>query len=227
MKSFSEKLFTRINEAQFDFFPNNYDEARYGPLQFGVGQRLKRALRMISSKTGVYFRKALIQPDPEILSEWLSMLPDLEWFHQRLADDESRDLLVEIIAFRIMGHLAVQLPLGEKAAQKRNADVLSLADRQDQISEKGMYGFLNRFNLESLNYPISLYTKNPYFCFDVEQYVQRAGKIAVEDGDVVLDGGGVGAIPHYISPTKRGVQDGYILLNSFHPTLKYATKTMR
>jgi FkbM family methyltransferase len=132
----------------------------------------------------------MLRPDPCALSKWFSLIPDLEWFSKRLADDESRELLVDVIAYRIMGPTGVRLPYGTKEYRQKRSEMDGLSDPADKIDIHFNGMFICRHNLSSVGYPISLYIRNPMTGFGVEQYSHHQGGIFAEKGDVVIDGGG-------------------------------------
>lgn len=117
-------------------------------------------------------------------------MPDLEWFYNRLSDEKSRALLVDVIAYRIMGYLGIKLPLANREYKNRRKSLEKLSDSSDKIGVHFNGGFLSRYDLATIGYPISLYLRNPITLFEVEQYACNAPEICAKEGDVVIDGGG-------------------------------------
>ncbi len=191
MKTFAESLYRCLEDARFFEFRDNYDEFRFGPRKPAAARAwVAWQTRRVCRRFGFYHRNWLRRPDPAALSEWMARIPDLEWLYARLADDASRSLLVNIIAFRIMGYLGVRLPLGDQTYRRRRQNLKRLADPDDSIDIHFKGWRLNRYDLTPLGYPLSLYIINPMTLFVVDQYADRQRGIAVKDGDTVIDGGG-------------------------------------
>jgi hypothetical protein len=122
MSQFFTQLVNTIIDAQFNSFDDNYDFYRFGE------PKLKRESlpEKISSKTGkvlkklkLYARRYLNRPNAYMLAQWLDHLPGLEWMCSKLEDEDSKELLVQLIAYRVMGYQAIKLPLSNKQYWER------------------------------------------------------------------------------------------------------------
>lgn len=188
---FAEQLLKRLFDAQFHEYRDNHDEMRFGPLpRMRPEEWAKWKMRNMARACNFYRRHWLRRPDWYILSQWLPLIPELEWLYGRLADDKSRKLLVDVIAFRIMGNMAVRLPLGNEAYRRQRDQIGSLADGEDTIAVAFMNSKLKRYDLSSIGFPVKFYGYNPSYLFDVEEYAYSDPLIAASPGDVVIDGGG-------------------------------------
>ncbi len=127
---------------------------------------------------------ALVSP---AMSQW-------EWLYAHLADEESRALLVQLLAFRALGARKVKLPLNTPAFWAGLRRVESLPSPEKRIPTNFLGWDLRRLVLEPLGVPITLYSTPimAYVKFCLEQYRCRGSKgdIAAEIGDYVIDGGG-------------------------------------
>lgn len=189
--SFAIDLYKCLWRAQFTEFLDNYDGRRFGPLpKTSWLSWLKWKIRLVLRRCNIYRQHWLNRPDPGMLVIWLRLFPDLEWLYERVADDQSRSILVDVIAFRIMGYKAVRLPLGNQNYLKKRKELASLADAKDCI-ELGIRDWnLYRHDLEPIGVPIRIYVRNPMTLFYIEQYSYALAGIAANLGDVVIDGGG-------------------------------------
>lgn len=191
-RSFCEMLFLRISDSQFKEYCDNFDEHRFGTLTIKPLDKISWRFRNILKKAGLFHCSWLAKPHSVHLSTWMNLVPDLEWLYRRLADEESRKLLVEIIAYRIMGHKAVKLPLAYTDYKERKSELNKLQDKTKSIE----INFLGKkrqryfFNYNSIGYPVSGFLGNPYTQFILEQYAYHDGDVVASPGDVVIDGGG-------------------------------------
>ncbi len=191
MSTFASKLMTRILDAQHAEYRDNHDEARFGQADsLPAVAWFEWQGRRVARKLGFFRYAWLRRPHTRVLEQWTPLMNDLDWFYDRLADDASRSLLVDIITYRIMGSRAVRLPLSNPAYRQKREELSRLADTSDQINIGFMDWKLSLFDLKSLGYPIKLYMRGPITNFVVEQYAHETGDIRADDGDVVFEGGG-------------------------------------
>jgi FkbM family methyltransferase len=131
---------------------------------------------------------------PERLAAVMADVPAFERLWSRLPSDDAA-LLVQLLAYRVLGHEKVVLPLGP-AAQVRQMSELA---RERLTLETGTFDidFLgwqaDLFDLAPIGLPIRLhahiYLILHTFLLDQYRYA-GAREVWVEPGDVVIDGGG-------------------------------------
>jgi FkbM family methyltransferase len=117
-----------------------------------------------------------------------------EWLYDRLEDQQSKKLLLDLLGYWKLGYARVKLPLCNWGYIAGIEAVKKLADCSEPIKP----GFLNwelcRYNLASLGYPIELHfiASAIYIDFVLQQYKYRSGEVSVgaANGDVVIDAGG-------------------------------------
>lgn len=195
-----ESFLTQFSDVVCDSigadYSDNYDELRFGKLP--APPRLSLApkalfLRWLKSQgfDHVWRARDTVRCAMEFVSPYL---PRLERLHARLADDESRNLLAKLMAFRALGHRKVKLPLNtpsywlgiqEYERHVRGADTVA----------SGFRGWeLKRVDLRPDGIPVSLYTlpAGAYSMFKLEQYRCSCppGEIAAAQDDIVMDCGG-------------------------------------
>jgi FkbM family methyltransferase len=133
---------------------------------------------------------------PELAGATLAELvsdPDREWFYAVLADDASRDLMVVLHAFRLLGSPKVRVPLSGGRTLDQVWDVVrGLRQAEETVDLQFLGWSADRYDLAGIGYPIVL---DAHFLNVVsvalEQYrCPQHPEVAVRAGDVVIDGGG-------------------------------------
>ena len=84
-------------------------------------------------------------------------LARFQWLYNHLADDESRDILVKVLAFRALGHRKVRLPLNTPAYWDALKQMERLANPSDFIPLSFLNWQLNLMNLNAIGVPVQLY----------------------------------------------------------------------
>lgn len=132
------------------------------------------------------------QPDPAELANVLDHLEPLSWLHDRLADRESRTLLLEVLLHRVLGGRRRRLPLDTDEFWAVR-DQLEPTLKIGSSPHSSFLGPLSWFGLGGQEGPIEVLTHplGLLNTFVVQQYVCQtaAGVIAPRPGDVVVDGG--------------------------------------
>lgn len=193
MSQFSTQLVNTIFDAQFNSFDDNYDFYRFGEPKLERENLLKK----ISSKTGkvlkklkLYARRYLNRPNVHVLAQWLDHLQGLEWMYSKLEDEDSKELLIQLIAYRIMGYKAIKLPLNTPEYWKNLKEFESLREDAQPLSLGFMDWYLYLHNAEPISFPLRLYCRSLMTQFWLQQYACPRGGVVFEQGQVILDGGG-------------------------------------
>ena len=128
----------------------------------------------------------------ELIEPFLSRFDDV---FTQLADKESRNIYIKVLAYRALGYQKVKLPLSNPSYWNGIKAIESLANFSDPIS----YPFssftwtLPLINLQQISVPVNLYAtaKSVYTQFVLEQYKCVSGQttIGIEKGDTVIDTG--------------------------------------
>jgi len=117
----------------------------------------------------------------------------LEWLFGCLADDQSRAILVKILAYRALGHRRVRLPLSTPAYWDGIQQMERLADQTNVIAVPNFSQQLCHMNLGRIGAPIQLYYTplGAYIQFVLEQYKYSGDQtvIQAEPGNYVIDAG--------------------------------------
>lgn len=130
------------------------------------------------------------------LSDVERYLEELEAFFCLLGDDRSRGLLIQLLAFRILGHRKIRLPLSRPEYWKAIADLALLMERGKSIKTTLLRNTTDLFyaDLSPLGIPVRLYTlpRTILTQFLLNQYLYKKDDgsiIGAEPGDIVIDGG--------------------------------------
>jgi FkbM family methyltransferase len=122
-----------------------------------------------------------------------SYLNSLDFFYSSLEDENSKELLLKIVTYRILGYIKVRLPLSSPKYWEGIKSIENVADNTNFLELPYKPWKFHKHNLLSFNLPINIYlnSKSIYTTFIVEQYkYQNTRTIAAQNGDVVLDFGG-------------------------------------
>ena len=197
MREFYEKLLQEILSNIENQYNDNYDFYRFGnkpPINSSWKSRVKKnlvkylKLKDISLSTNRYLN-AVSQ-----LSPYFAGIYNL---YTILDDEESKGLLIKLVAYKILGEEKVKLPLNtldywtdieKMQSYKSPDDFINVRFVQDKTIQ------LYKYDLTPLNLPIKLYYtyRGIYNNAIVKQYEYLSGNVSIkiEEGDVVLDCGG-------------------------------------
>ena len=174
-------------------FTDNHDADRFGPEMAG-GMRFRRSARRILSKIAITSVGSAFNTANAALSFVAQHVSDLEWLHERLEDQPSRDLLVNVMAFRALGHRKIKLATNTEEYWQGIARAKTLANHKESV-DLGFRGFkASLMDLNDIGYPIKLYFVPfaAHIQFVMQPYRCAANNNIIEAraGDLVLDCGG-------------------------------------
>jgi FkbM family methyltransferase len=190
LRDLSQKILSNLNNhGQF-----NWDEYRFGKepqdsfswsIRREVTARLKAIKYLLNSTGWIYFPS---NDNGEDGLQYFSFLFD------KLESNGDKDLLITLLAYRILGYKKILLPLNTPEYWSKLKQVEKLEDKTKSL-DSGFLSFkLNLTDLKPIGFPIKLFFSPAGVMADyvVEQYRYQKENllIAVEPGDVVLDGGG-------------------------------------
>jgi FkbM family methyltransferase len=133
--------------------------------------------------------------DPDqLVSPIAHAIDDLAWLYEVLGDDASRSLLVEVLAYRLMGPHNVKLRVNTPEYWPRRNALQSLVRGSETVDINFLGMKLSRMSLEDIGYPIELYFNllgaMNTFVLKQYEYSRRRPAIGARAGDHVIDGGG-------------------------------------
>src|SRR5438477_2413410 len=192
---FRRRLFSGLLDHCFQFCPNNRDVIRYefdwrGRVRWWSEERLYTLL----SRFGLTRR----HDDPRVAKAWLEFILDnlaaFESLYALLADQASRDRLVEVLLLRILGGRHVRLSAYREDNDEASARVQKLLMRKNTHAVPNYIRPLHLWKIPGHERPIELhadgFTVRNTFLLD--EYIYRSDQVQIEarPGDVVIDGGG-------------------------------------
>jgi FkbM family methyltransferase len=200
---------------------DNYDFYRFGP------QPEERAQRSWKTPIIDYLRGRGYVPDWQWSNEVMAAiqlvdthLARFEWLYNQLADDESRDILVRVLAYWALGYRRVKLPLNTPAYWDGLKQIVRLASSSDFIPVSFLNSQLHLMDLNAIGVPVQFYfiPAGAYWPFVLELYrCRRDGvDIAVETGDCVIDVGACWGDTALYFAHKTG-PDGKVISYEFVP----------
>lgn len=176
-----------IERYRSNDWQDNWDFRRFGPYQnLPLAARATAGIKVILDMLGLRPNRTLAA-----LSAHES---DMQWLYEQLQDDESKRLLVDVMAYRILGHRKVKLPLNTLVYWQK-LDVLERkADTRDTI-DLGFLGWkLDRHDLADEGFPIQVYARasGVFTQLLLQQYrcITPDHAIEVGAGETVIDAGG-------------------------------------
>ena len=181
---------------------DNYDPLRFGPAApasegAGVRERLTAAWRRKLRESGFIPKR-----DVDIaLSFGLRFvethLDGLQWLYDHLDEPESRCLLLQLVAYRALGHRIVRLPLSNPEHGKIVDSVVQAIESQpaDEALDAHFLGWkLKKIDLRQFGYPLQMHYRadGVMMQFIDQQYrcPTASGVIEARPGNVVVDAGG-------------------------------------
>lgn len=212
MESFITRLFNEIVENLRNDYSDNYDIDRFG----------KEPKKKMSLKTRLFSvikkKKYVIDDDQIKRFQGLDKYYDrMEQVYGFLNDDESKKIYVKLIAYRILGHRKVKLPLNTPEYQNKKV----ISDRykiNDDFIETPFVDNktikLYKYDLTKENILLKMYAADVYPLLFIEQY--ENDEVKVEIGDVLLDCGGCWGDTSLIFANKVG-EMGHIYSFEFIP----------
>ena len=127
-----------------------------------------------------------------VLTEKKKDLDYYEYLYNNLNDEYSKNILIEVVTFRILGAKYIRLSIENGQYLDYHKEILNSKKPTDVIELKTSNIKLNKYDFQFENHKISCYldTMGIVTIFKSEQYFYKPKKIKINDGDVVIDGGG-------------------------------------
>lgn len=201
MNMFKSALMEELSQSQSNNFGiENFDEHRFGkmPVQAVPSATLLYSIKQLVKKIIGYDRmqqtksfKAIVERSFDAIKKYED---GLEYLYENV-DPESKDLIVKIIAYRLLGFSQVKLPFNNPQYWEALELVKTLKDGNGHYNANFMHFILDKFDLEPIGFNIKLFFSEVGIVIDfvAEQYAYKIGNktiIQAEEGDTVLDIGG-------------------------------------
>ena len=194
MTSFAFSLLRQVGECLGNSYRDNWEARRALPRpERSVPDEIDE-VRL--AELGYAYVRDVGPRSADFLNLVEPILPGLERTYELLEDAQSRDLLVKLFAYRMLGHERVRLPLPTADYHARIEALEDLAEDLPGLVAKvpAKEIPLQYLDLSGVGIPIRLQSTPLaiYNIFYAEQYAHRVPgrRIAVQEGDTVLDLGG-------------------------------------
>ena len=193
---FYRNLLYKIMSSLPNDFEDNYDEERYGAEKrpetltgklYNTGLITKRFYNK-SNQISLFKNADNLVNDP--------LFSKLDALYNQLSNIESKDLLIQLVSYKLLGHKKVKLPLN--TSEYKNL-LLKCEELLEQKSNNSEWGKDNKsgvglYNLAPLGYDLKVtFTKIGVltdFILEQYKYTSSGKEIEVNKGDVVIDCGG-------------------------------------
>lgn len=190
------KLQQKLRQSLPNYHRDNYDYLRFGgrPESVwhpkGLGQLFKTRVRTFLHTTGIRPGKIW----DRALEKAVPMAKSMDYLYDRLSDELSRETLLELAAFKILGYRKVKLQINRPGYWQQRNSVAKLAQAETLTVSNAHAAQLTKFNLAPIGYPIQLFLTGSgvHTEFIQKQYEYSVGntRIGVDAGDTVIDCGG-------------------------------------
>jgi FkbM family methyltransferase len=193
MTTFFDKVITKVVSNVDNNYTDNHDEFRFGPRPaLKKDSPVKETLRKVLFK-----RRVRIEEMHTYMGKLypLAKYEDgLEALYHALADDTSRELLVDLISFKILGAQKFKLKTNKPENARQIEEIERMSDRQERIDPKFLSIILHKYDLRPMGKDVRMFFSGPgiHADFYLEQYRYNHNgiEIAADPGDAVIDAGG-------------------------------------
>ena len=198
LESYTHKVFSSLDND----FDDNWDEFRFGSsdpvsTEHSRPKPFPHALLEALGLTTAGAAKQKVGTCKEEIARSINFIAphiaNLEWLYSNLADEESRQALVDVIAYRALGHRKVKLSINMPDYWAVREKALSLPREGEEI-DIGFLGWkLQKVSFEPFGYPIKAFASKEANVTTLvhQQYrcVTPDGAIECQAGDHVIDAG--------------------------------------
>jgi len=193
MNTFKQDYRAVLSKAADADLEDNWDVDRFGLEERNHGKQLQSSKSWIR-RLCLFTKRDLGKVTKTGFKFVKPYLSDLDWLYGKLADGQSRQLLVQLAAYRALGHRKIKLQTNTPEFWKAKELALKIPPGDNEIDPHFLDWKLHERSLESFGYPIRMFTSAGacYTTFVHEQYrcVTSDGVIECAEGDMAIDAGG-------------------------------------
>ena len=215
-ESFLNQLEAEVRKRQSQIVFGNHDNLRF-PRSPAI--QLRELGVLLLKKTGLDAREEDLEAR---LVPYQNKQKDWEWLYQTLADEESRSLLLNLLCYRILGPRRVSLASVSRQWPQavRRMETSRISGMRQSVGA-GPLASVEQFRWPADSGQITLFCHplNLINTFCLEQYATgvEGGRIQVQPGHVVVDGGGCWGDTALYFAEKTG-KTGKVHVFEFSPT---------
>ena len=197
-KPFTTELSKLLLENLFNEYTDNHNFYRFGPAKpEKKDNSAKGIIKQQLAKRKYFSVPPYIESAEKGLNDFADKNDYFEYLYNLLEDDYSRELLLKICAFRILGKRKVKLPTNTREFWEKVAYIeKNLCNKNDSFKTTNTWlkdHYLYKHKVNELGYPITMYLKSisVYYTFVFKCYYYRHSgvDISVKPGDFVIDAG--------------------------------------
>lgn len=195
MEGFEEKLSKNILKSLFNDYQRHKDNWFVHEDYFFREKKNPNNLkdRIIKRRLSKYYSPNYSVED--VLSTLLEKRNDISFYnylYDQLNDEYSKSILIEVVTFRILGAKYIRLSIENEQYLNYHKEILSSIITSETIRLTTSIVNLQKYDFLFEKQRISCFldTMGVVTIFKAEQYCYKPRKIQVNDGDVVIDGGG-------------------------------------
>lgn len=190
---FEKEIVSTIIRSMSNNYNDNYDFYRFGekekvPFSFKNYIKNKYIIKKFIPKNKTIYA---VEQTFDLIEKYGNKLSSL---YEILHNNESKELLVDIIAYRILGEEKIKLPTNTDEFWKQCKESIEYSDKTDVIDLNFLNWKLFKTNYRKYNLPLDIYSipqSMVEYCYlGHYTYTSLEKKICVEQGDYVLDCGG-------------------------------------
>jgi FkbM family methyltransferase len=186
-----DRLLNGVLRDCFRVQMDNFDQERFPEKgAAGLRRRGKEKFLAVVAKIGFVRRQFNVDHASHSFARIIRQIERYQKLYDSLADQQSRDLLVALLKFRVLGCNHVRLPLNDARYWELRKRVNRHLRERETRRVAGWA--LNRYQLDGDNkIQMHLDKLGVRTTFLIEHYAYRGGEtIVAEPGDVVIDAGG-------------------------------------
>ncbi|MBK6543491.1 MAG: FkbM family methyltransferase [Flavobacteriales bacterium] len=214
-KSFIQHYLATVVANLKNDHADNFDRRRFGaerPIARNLRTKLSHAMDLTAAGFG-WIREKRVQHLAGVgFDHKEGWVEGMSWLYDHLADEASKNLLVQVLAYRALGHRHVMLPNNNPTHWAR-IEALERMQQGSPTTSTGPGGrSIHQYDLNGIGFPVklfggpvgleALYQQQQY------RYPLVKGAVEAEPGDVAIDAGGCWGdsalyFAHLVGPTGR------------------------
>lgn len=192
MNFFKEVLLEKLRSSLHNDFDDNFEILRFAEKKSFRLKSLIREKFVFPNYVAKWKSKQILDKAHSELVILLSNIENLEWVYNQLSDQFSKEIFIELIAYRILGERKVKLSVNNEAYRMCLNNAENFKNKRKKILINGAEVF--SYGLNRDDYDLSFYYNNLGVVYDflLEQYAYKKGNINIsaKKGDYVIEAGG-------------------------------------
>lgn len=215
---FQHKFFYTLIRDCYEFQANNTTCADCLTFGSSFSSRIKRQVKdkalLFARRNGFVRRHFVIEKAIDRLIRILENIDTLEKFYYSLRDDHSKQLLIDLLRFRVLGAQHVKLPSNNDEYWGKYSSVDKRFMIEQHTIKTWNNWYLNRYRLQGIDGPLDFHAHpvGVLNTFLLEQYAYKKGSrtVQVQKGDIVIEAGsGWGEVALYFADRVGGLGKVY------------------